>query len=696
MSSTLDRKLQQAAAALAAGDLSRAEHLSREVLDRAPRNPRALQLAAAVRLQRDDGRGASELLQHALVSDPGNPQLLEGMGVAALQAGKHAEAESWLRRALATGSAGGAVLTRLGLALSLQGRSAEAVDVFRQAAAGAPRDPGVHLNLGHEFVRMGDWEGAAVSYKRALELRPDDVHALNGLGVALLESGKGVEAAECFRRAIPLAPSNADYHANLGHALFEQQLWEEAAACYRRALTLRQDDPETLNSLGSVLLEQGNPEEAERMIRRAIDQRPGYGDGYANLGKALLAMGRKDEAKSFFEKAVTLEPEAAARHAASLAGALLDQGWCDEAVPQFLRALDLRPALAEAQWGLAVAKLHRMEFADAWAGYEQRFNVRSFRNQHLRAAPASMTLFDSLPRWRGPEEPAVREVAIWAEQGIGDQVLFSTLIPELSHVGVPLVYEMDPRLLEPYGRAFPDVRFVARQEPPREELRQTDRVLRAGSLPGLFRRSREDFARQPARLLSALPERVARFRKRLDALGPGLKVAISWKSTRKDWWVTGRKNARLADFATLIQQSGVQLVDVQYGDTAAEREAVGASTGVRVERFEEVDHFNDLEAVFAILEACDLLITTSNATAHFAGALGKRTWLLYLADRAPFHYWAHGGTHRCLWYPSVEIVTAPHFADWSSLIEHVRQRLARETAQLGPGHDGSAPRAGGR
>ena len=160
--------------------------------------------------------------------------------------------------------------------------------------------------------------------------------------------------------------------------------------------------------------------------------------------------------------------------------------------------------------------------------------------------------------------------------------------------------------------------------------------------------------------------------------------------------MSGRKNARLADFATLIQQSSAQLVDVQYGDTAAEREAVGASTGVWVERFEEVDHFNDLEGVLAILEACDLVITTSNATAHFAGALGKRTWLLYLADRAPFHYWAHGGTHRCLWYPSVEIVTAPHFADWASLIEHVRKRLAREAAQLGSGHDESAPRAGGR
>jgi hypothetical protein len=59
--------------------------------------------------------------------------------------------------------------------------------------------------------------------------------------------------------------------------------------------------------------------------------------------------------------------------------------------------------------------------------------------------------------------------------------------------------------------------------------------------------------------------------------------------------------------------------------------------------------------------------------------LGKRTWLLFPADRAPFYYWAHGGSHRCLWYPAVEIVTAPRLDGWTALFEHVADRLARES-----------------
>jgi hypothetical protein len=240
---------------------------------------------------------------------------------------------------------------------------------------------------------------------------------------------------------------------------------------------------------------------------------------------------------------------------------------------------------------------------------------------------------------------------------------------------VPFIYEVDRRLLRSYERAFPGSRFVALEEPPRAELTHASRALLAGSLPKLFRAARADFTRQPARVLVAAPERVAYYRTRLQALGPETKVALSWRSTRRDYWGP-KKNAPLAHFAPLLRRPGVHFVDVQYGDTAAERAAAEAATGVRLARFDEVDYYNDLDELLAILEASDLLITTSNVTAHLAGALGKPAWLMYLADRPPFHYWSHGGSRRSLWYPSVEIVSAAHLTDWDALIAQVTDRLA--------------------
>jgi hypothetical protein len=73
------------------------------------------------------------------------------------------------------------------------------------------------------------------------------------------------------------------------------------------------------------------------------------------------------------------------------------------------------------------------------------------------------------------------------------------------------------------------------------------------------------------------------------------------------------------------------------------------------------------------------VITTSNVTAHLAGALGKRTWLLFPADNPPFHYWAPGDDRRSLWYPSVEIVSSVRLTDWRSLAGEAAARLQRET-----------------
>jgi tetratricopeptide (TPR) repeat protein len=608
MSGAQERRLGEAAAALAAGDYLAAERLCGEILARVPRQPRALHLAALARHGQGDDAGARELLRRSLDSDPHNLEAMKHLGAAELEAGNYLQAESWLRRAIALGGSDAAALCWLGLALSSQDRHAEAVDFFRQAVAAQPEDPGPRLNLGNALMRSGAPEPAIASFEEALRLKPDYTEALNSLGRALAERGNCEEAMERLSRALALRPDYAEAHDNLGEALLRLGREEEAADCFRRAIGLR-------------------PENAEFRC---------------DLGNALAAQ----------------------------------QRW-EEAINQYERAVALDPALYEAQYSLAVARLFRHEFERAWSAYEWRLRSRGFRSA-IRKNPGSVDLYERLPRWAGPAEAGAGEVAIWAEQGIGDQVLFSTLIPELIGTGVPFVYETDGRLVAAYGRAFPGARFVAQEDPPHGSLTRASRVLAAGSLPGLFRHSRADFARQPGRLLAARPDRVAYYRERFVAVGTSLKVALSWRTARQKWWLTRKKSTALMSFAPLLRLSGVQFVDVQYGDTAAERGAVEQALGVRLARFEEVDYFNDLEELLAILEACDLVITTSNATAHFAGALGKRTWLMYLADRAPFHYWAHAGDHRCLWYPSVEIVSAPQLTEWDALARYVAGKLERE------------------
>jgi ADP-heptose:LPS heptosyltransferase len=269
-----------------------------------------------------------------------------------------------------------------------------------------------------------------------------------------------------------------------------------------------------------------------------------------------------------------------------------------------------------------------------------------------------------------------RRIAIWREQGVGDQLLYSTLLPELAARGEQFVLEVDKRLVAAYSRAHPTWKVV----PPEESeaaFAGCDRHLALASLPLLLRPNAASFAAQPHALLQADAPRAAGFRKRLGT--PGRRVVgFSWRSFQPSprAYLQRKKSAALASFLPLAQRDDIDLLDLQYGDTAAEREAF-ATAGRRLVRLEELDLFNDLDGLLAAIEACDLVLTTSNVTAHLAGVLGKETLLMYLAGNPPFHYWVPGAAGRSLWYPSVRIVTGEELRGWEEMVDRVGRELGK-------------------
>jgi len=116
-----------------------------------------------------------------------------------------------------------------------------------------------------------------------------------------------------------------------------------------------------------------------------------------------------------------------------------------------------------------------------------------------------------------------------------------------------------------------------------------------------------------------------------------------------------RKSVPLEAFAELARARSARLVDLQYGDVDAERREFEARHPGVLTRIEGLDAREDLEGVAAVLAACGRLVTTSNATAHLAGALGIPAEILLPRGWPPFSYWVAGAEGRSLWYPSIKI-----------------------------------------
>jgi len=533
------------------------------------------------------------------------------------------------------------------------GRLEEAIAGYREALAAGPAFAEAHVNIANALKMRDRHEEANAHYAEAYRIDPEFADALTNHGSVLREAGRLKEAIPLLERAAAKKPQSEYVHNNLGIAYFEAGRFAAAADCYRRALAIRPGFNLARNNLGNALAALDRKDEALQVFREVVAQSPGDAHAHSNLGIVLQEMGDVQGALGAYRRALELRPDFPA--ALNNMGFLLqEEGRTREAMELFKRSLAANPGYARAEYNLSLAHLHEFEFAEGWRLHESRYRTVP-PVAHRRSLP--------FPQFSADDWGKGHRLAVWREQGVGDQLLYSSLMPDLEARGQDFVLEIDARLVPAMKRAHPGWNVVAPDQSD-APFSQCDRHAAMGDLAALLRPSRASFAAQPRALLAADRERAAGFRRRLEAPGARI-VGISWRSFQpaSRSYVQAKKSAPLAAFGALSRSPDLRLLDLQYGDTAAERDAF-ARGGGRLARLDDLDLFKDLDGLLAAIEACDLVVTTSNVTAHLAGSIGKRTLLVYLSANPPFHYWASDASGRCLWYPSLAIVTSRGLDTW--------------------------------
>ena len=149
-----------------------------------------------------------------------------------------------------------------------------------------------------------------------------------------------------------------------------------------------------------------------------------------------------------------------------------------------------------------------------------------------------------------------------------------------------------------------------------------------------------------------------------------LVVGVTWNSINKQ--VGNKKSLNLSELAPLAGVDGIVLVDLQYGDTRAERDAFAAGTRTEIVHDDAIDQMADLDTFAAQVAAMDLVISVSNTTAHFAGALGMPTWVML--HPAPLPCWLLDRDDSP-WYPSVQLFRQSQSGEWADVVERVVAQL---------------------
>jgi len=627
----------------------------------------------------------------AVAIDPNYAEAFNNLGFVCIQRQDYEDAERYLGRAVAINSELANAHYNFGMLFQQTERSEQATTSFQKAIAIDPKNANAHYSLGSLCLQLGRDNEAIPHFQTAIDINPNHFMAHHGLAMAYQRLGKLDEALDsiartielnrgffaayfnrglilqlrddiagaraCFEEALSLCPTFPEPYYELGNQLREENQLEASVLYFQKAIELNPDYAKAHNNLGVVLMKQEKTEDALSCFREAIRAKPDLAAAHSNIGELLYRLGKLDESLIWADKALALDPLFADAYITK-GLSLKYQGRLAEAERAFRKALEINPQHRSARYNLGTVLLARGELAEGWAHYGHRF----FRD--------SGTLKRDFPQplWNG-EELRDKTLLVWGDQGIGDEILFATMFPEIIARARHCIIECAPKLVALFASSFPEAIVVPCIHPPDPATLKGDFQIAAADLARWLRPSVSSF---PSRNdpLTPDPERVVHWKTRLAELGPGLKVGFCWRSRNL-------KNCRSLQYANLRQWGpiltvpGVHFVNLQYDECTAELAEASERFGIPLHVFPEVDLFDDLHEAAALTKALDLVVTAATAASGLAAATGVPTWEMGYGST-----WVSLGTDHVPWFPSQRMYIRRWDQTWEETIAVVSGDLA--------------------
>ena len=562
----------------------------------------------------------------------------------------------------------------LGALCSRIGKLSMSLTAYQKSIELAPKDPESHSNLGIILQQLAKLEEAEASCRYAILLDNRHVEAHNNLGAILYSQNKLEESEQILRRAITLKPDYAKAHNNLGMTLQEMEKFDGAIASYNQAIKLNVRYAEPHSNLGDTFRLLGKLEQAEASYRESLILNPNFPLALNNLGNLLEEQGRQNEAESSYVRAIALDPQLISTHK-NLALLYTSNKQYDKARDCFKKALVIDPNFADIKFGLAMHYLRLKDFSAGFKLYEARYHPKI---TETRVIKPNITI----PQYHGTNlfhDIKGKHLLICPEQGVGDEVMFASLLPELSSLvrqypSTRITLACDPRLVDLFNHSFNFLTAVPR---PKDNSYQTiekglDYWLFIGSLPKLFRTKIEDFSNHQPYLLPN-NKLIDVWRSRFDRLPHKTNIGISWKGG------SGKKASKvslsLEKMLPILSKASLSanIINLQYGDHQQEIEEFQENTGITIFDWDDCDPLKDLSNFSAQIKALDLVISIDTATVEFCGAIGTNTYVLL-----PFNQdWRWGEDNsESYWHPNIlTSYRQTKNGDWDSVIQTVANIL---------------------
>jgi tetratricopeptide (TPR) repeat protein len=506
---------------------------------------------------------------------------------------------------------------------------------------------------------------ALAHYDRAIQIKPEYAEAWNNKGIVLNELKLHDDALAHYDRAIQIKPEYAEAWNNKGVALNELKLYDDALAHYDRAIQIKPEYVEAWANKGIVLNELKLHNDALVHYDRAIQIKPEYTEAWNNKGIVLNELKLYDDALAHYDQAIQIKPEYAEAWANK--GVTLNElKLYDDALAHYDRAIQIKPECAETDLNKGLLNLFLKKFDIGFKSYESRLKNKKIIDFEF---PIDKCI---VPLWNG--ESVCKKLLVISEQGIGDDIFYIRFIKNILPIVEKITVITDLRLVPIFSRAFPDVKFLAKGL--RLNDHSYDYQVAIASLPLILKLDSltKDTTQKPYLIDNlALTQKI----KNSENFSSNFNCGLAWRSLNKK--IGKSKSISLSDLKEVLDASGCTFFNLQYGEVRDDLEQLDELMGIKILEVEGIDIFSNIDGLLSIIKACDAVVTTSNITAHLAGAIGKKTFLLLPYSRGRNWYW-HDETVST-WYPSIYQYYQAKDLSWDVAIKEIAQKLGDEIAR---------------
>lgn len=499
----------------------------------------------------------------------------------------------------------------------------------------------------------------------AHKMEPKNHAILNELGTCYSKVEDFKTALDYHLKAHYLIENNSIIIANIGIDLLRLENFEEAIEIFNEAIRIDEKNFIALNGLNEAYNSIGDYINLCNNSIKGITLYPSKYEFHLNLGLALIGLNNLDEARYSTETALTLNPNCyeAKLNIATILGAQQQSFKAIEIYENILldsNNLSSR-LLSSIKYNLSYEYLNLGKIKQGWDFYDNGLDKTITYSKRRRPDRSFL-----VPKWEG-HELNDETLMVWGEQGVGDEILFLSLIPDLLLKAKSIILETEPRLLEIAKRSFPsiEVRAYSFSIDGNQTNFDYNYHIPIGSLNKFLRKSLSDYENKTPYLVPCTDNKHI-FNDLIDSNSSKTIIGLCWRS--------GLMNIErsvnyipLDQWGEIFSIPNAIFINLQYGDCEAELINAEEKFNIKIHRWSDIDLKNDLDTVFSLISKLDLVVTAATAVSSMSFSIGTKT-LTFYAGR----YWANLGTDYYPW----SCFNTPFFPEESNNLPKVLKNIA--------------------